>query len=691
MYWSRTGSPIEILIFLIQCLAWTAGGWLWVTHAFRLHPSERLLAGLAVGLLMFITLSNLLAHFLLLPAALWGAALLVLLSGIGLAWARRVRQPGLPWLDKADLRAWPRLAALLGLTLLFTLIGRGLAIFDEDVHLPLISVMAAGDIPPHFYLDPSRWLAYHYGLHVFAAALVRLGGFFPWSAWDLSKALSIALTLTLAWSWIMRQTRSRLAAWLSALLVVLCGGARWVLLLAPPSVLLWISNGIQLTNTATGSGPDLFMVLSRPWLIEGSGPFPFPFAYHNGIFVPVVFALGASSAMLYFTVILLLILVNRRHLSMAAIIPLSLIFASLALSGEHLFVFLWAGLALAGLSHVVLRHMRSLHRQPIDGPALVPWAAILAVSAILSLIQGGFLTEALRNLLAGLKGTHTVVGTYNYFTFVPRWPPALDTAHFGALSLLDPRQLLALLAELGPALLLAPMATRVAWRGLFRGRWLAAGLGLAALASFVIPLFFQYGVERSGTRLPATALWLWMLLAIPPLWRALARKGGLARKNGLARNTGLWPLLAGLGYVTASFGGLVIFAVQLMAIPYPQLTYYINGKDAVLGQELWDRLPQNAQVYDVIPFRSVALFGRPARTNQDFYHSWPDFLALAADPDPVSIRQAGFSYVFVERKWWESLRPRIQRRFEAPCVQRAAEYSPGDGDFRWLLDIRACQ
>jgi hypothetical protein len=676
MYWSRTGSTIEIVLFLLQCLTWTIGGWLWVTHAFQLRSTERLLAGLAAGLLMFITASNLLAHFLLLPAAFWAAALLVLLSGIGIGRSSRNRHPGRLWLDRADLRAWPQLAALLSLTLLFTSIGRGLAIFDEDVHIPLVSVMAAGDIPPHFYLDPSRWLAYHYGLHVFAAALVRLAGFFPWSAWDLSKALAIALTLTLAWSWILRQTRSLMAAYLGAGLVVLGGGARWLLLVAPPSVLLWISNGVQLTNTAAGSGPDLFTVLSRPWLIEGSGPFPFPFAYHSGIFVPVVFALGSSGAMLYFTVILMLLLVNRRHLSTVSILPLSLVFSSLALSGEHLFVFLWAGLALAGLFHLIWRRAQ---RRAIDWTALIPWVVVLAASAVLCVVQGGFITEAVRSLLGSLQGINPQVGEYNYFTFAPRWPPALDTAHFGALSLLDPRQFLVLLTELGPVLLLAPLATWVAWRELRRQHGLAAGLGLAALASFVVPLFFQYGVERSGTRLPATALWLWLLLAIPPLWRALASKGPLR------------PVLAGLGYFTACFGGLVIFAVQLLAIPYPQLTYYIDARDAALGRELWNRLPQNAQVYDVIPFRSVALFGRPARTNQDFYHSWPDYLALAADPDPVTIRQAGFSYVYVERKWWEQLRPRVQRRFEAACVQRAAEVNPGDGDFRWLLDIRACQ
>jgi len=59
---------------------------------------------------------------------------------------------------------------------------RGLAILDDYHNLPLVSMIAAGDVPPHFYLNPTNRLAYHYGLHLFSGSLVQQGGLFPWSA-----------------------------------------------------------------------------------------------------------------------------------------------------------------------------------------------------------------------------------------------------------------------------------------------------------------------------------------------------------------------------------------------------------------------------------------------------------------------------------------------------------------------------
>jgi hypothetical protein len=32
-----------------------------------------------------------------------------------------------------------------------------------------------------------------------------------------------------------------------------------------------------------------------------------------------------------------------------------------------------------------------------------------------------------------------------------------------------------------------------------------------------------------------------------------------------------------------------------------------------------------------------------------------------------------------------------RERFEQPCVKRLAELTPEGGDFRWLLDLTACQ
>jgi len=159
---SRTGSAIDILLFLIQCVLWIIGGWGIVAHIFRLPSRERLVVGIAAGWLLFISMSNLLAHFLPLTPAFWLASLAVLLGGLFATW----RSPLRPRVDWRDVKAWPVLLSLAVLTNFFYIILRGLAIFDDYVHLPLVSTMAAGDIPPHFYADPAYLFAYHYGLHI---------------------------------------------------------------------------------------------------------------------------------------------------------------------------------------------------------------------------------------------------------------------------------------------------------------------------------------------------------------------------------------------------------------------------------------------------------------------------------------------------------------------------------------------
>jgi hypothetical protein len=89
----------------------------------------------------------LLASVMPIPLAFWLAAALVFLGGLTAVLARRrfsVLGPGLS-----------QLALLGGLTLLFFAIGRGLGVFDDYQNLPTLSLMAAGDVPPHFALDPT--------------------------------------------------------------------------------------------------------------------------------------------------------------------------------------------------------------------------------------------------------------------------------------------------------------------------------------------------------------------------------------------------------------------------------------------------------------------------------------------------------------------------------------------------------
>jgi hypothetical protein len=476
---------------------------------------------------------------------------------------------------------------------------------------------------------------------------------------------------------------------MGSFLVTFAGGARWLLLLLPVSVLARMSGSVQLANTGLDTGPNLLAALSQPWAAEGSASFPFPFAFHNGIFVPVMFSLGASGALPFVAILVLLLLSGRARLSIPAVILFSLIFAALALSAEHLFVFLWAGIALASMIYI-FRHRNQISnsvknsaRRPAGGqPAvnrLLFWPAVLLFSGILSVLQGAFITEAVRSVLLQLQGQSVVQGHYNYFQFVPHWPPTLVSAHFGELSLLNPGQLTVLLAELGPALLLGPLATVFAWRRIRRGDFLLAGLGLAAALTLLVALFFRYGVERSSTRLPATSLWLWVLLAFPLAWRWFQTAARLPR------------VLLRLAYGAAVFGGIVIFAVQLLAIPAPQLTTFINSNDASLSQELWNRLPAGAEILDRVPYRAVALFGRPSRAYIDFYHSLPTWKSLIKSMDPEAIAGDGYSFIYMDDDWWWELEPEQQEHLLQPCVEPFAVRNPEDEDFRWLLDVRSCK
>jgi hypothetical protein len=333
MYWSRTDNLLDLVLYLLLTAAWAVGGCLLVAYAFHIRRHERLITGLAAGLLLFITLSNLLANLLPLSAAYWASALLILFAGLAAAGAALAQKASgdsaetLPhWLT--SLRQRPLSAYLhallstihyslstiflLLLTILFTLIQRGLALFDEYLHIPLVSTMAAGDIPPHFYLNPDLRFAYHYGIQVFAASLVRIAGFFPWSAWDISRAAALAFTLVLGYLWARRMTGSALAGWLGSFLITFGGGARWLLLLLPAPWLAWLSAAVQMENTGLDTAASLAVALHRPWIIEG-GAISFPFAFHDGIFVPVTFVLGSTGALPYMTILLLLLILPLRR------------------------------------------------------------------------------------------------------------------------------------------------------------------------------------------------------------------------------------------------------------------------------------------------------------------------------------------------------------------------------------------
>jgi hypothetical protein len=669
-YWSRTGSVVDIASFLILCALWASGGVLLTSLAFRLKKREKLVAGLAVGFLLFIVLSNLLAQILPLTAAYWTSAGIIFLSGLGLAIGSKKSLRS--YLEL--LSGWPHIVVLSVIILGFTLILRGLAIFDDYYHLPMISVMATGDIPPHFYLDPSLHLPYHYGLQVFAAGMVRLAGFFPWSAWDISRAIVYGFTTLLAWLWLRRLTRAQLPAYLGSGLLIFGGATRWLLLFLPKPMLETIGANLHMDLSGIAAGGNLVTALTNRWPLDGGGPFPFPYAFASGILEPLNMQLGATGAMWEMTILLFLLLWRPRKTSLPGILTISLLLASLALSAEHVFALL-----VAGLTIILLVSLIRIQHRPNQKDTLKTWGLPLVISSLLALFQGGYITGGFMSLLSRFTRLNYPMVTTDFQGFSLRWPPAVPSGHFGPLSLFDPGQILIMLAEAGPALILLPLVVIYWLKKLRTGNRLPQALAVGLIISLLFPVFFRYGLDFDITRLVGASLWLSYALAFPVLWLWLLK----ARQG--------YRLLAGVGYAVAIFAGLVMLSVELIAIPQTQTTYYLKFTESDFSLPYWNKLEKDAQILDSVPERSVLLFGRASFAAMDVYKRSPIWEALIASPDPTRVVTAGYSYVYMDEKWWQKLSPQDQAAYVQPCVKLVAEMKLAGSQERRLFNLQACR
>jgi len=605
-----------------------------------------------------------------LTIAFWVAAAVILALGVLMSFLKL----GDGKLDFSDWRQAGLLAALLFLTLFFQGIQRGLSLFDEYLHLPLISVMATGDIPPHFYLDPSKSFAYHYGLQVWSASLVRLASFFPWSAFDLSRAFALSLTTCLGYVWFARRVRSEVAVLISTVLIMLGGGTRWLLLLLPSWILGRIDKSVELINTGANTASSLIIALTRPWVLEGAGAMSIPFAFHSGIFVPVVFVLGSTGAMPFLTILLLLILGQGIRQGVFSCVVVAIVLASLALSAEHLFAFIWLALALL----VMLLIINSARRnKEVDKQRILFWVGVLLISGVLAAVQGGFLTEVLRSTSKSILGLEAGVN-YNYHGFQLRWPPALPSAHFADLSLLNLPQFILMLAELGPALILVILATYDARKQYQKGHFLRAGISVSAILGIFFVLIVKYGVDRSSTRIPATSIWIWLLLGLPYVW-IIYNKARPVFRSILAMAMGIIAL-----------GGVVILSIQLTTIPMAQYSYYIDEIDTHMSARFWDKLPEDAQVLDRIASRGVTVFGRPSRSFSGIYDPLPEWRAVVENPNAESVVKAGYSYVYMDEEWWARVDNEVKASYSSPCVDVLKDLSFNNVTFRRLYDVSRC-
>jgi len=654
------------LTIISLALIWWLGGWLLARSVLRLKLRERAAVGLGLGFLLHLVWANLFSWIVPFQwAYLWGCAM-VLMMGIAFG-RKKISRAQVVIEFRVALRL---LFVFLLLMIIFSLINRGLAIFDEGYNLPIVSRMAVGDVPPHFFLFPSYVLPYHYGLHLFAAALTRLGGLFPWSAFDLARAFTHALMLILAALWFWRLTQRWQGGLIGATVTYFAGGTQWLLLFAPPTWLSSVGAQLPLINSAAVSGSDLYDALTRSWAIEGGSAPPFAFAYISGIFLPQNLALTSNGACIALTIFLLLLLSPRRW-TMRTTFVVGLTLASLALTAEHVFAMIMAALSLVWLFRMFVLRKAVFFKEGL---------VLLGMPTLLASLAGGVISVWVGRLWSAWFRDSAVYG-YGLTGFQLQWPPAIMSVHYGRLNPLDFNPLVMALVQMGPALgflLLSAWWLRHHW---MRLGWITMALFLSPWIGLLISLIVDYqDRSREITRFLDAALLLGVILALPILIRAFPRLSP-------PKQVILLITLAALVW-----SGLATFSVQLLAIPKPQFTYFITPLDARFTKVYWNTLPPNAQVFDPDPSRSVVVFGRSVgEVSQDYRKPLPQWVELVENFDLNRLLEQGYTHLYLDERYWKRLRSEEKSSLERSCVIPLDVQSGTAGTLRRLYSLENCR
>ncbi len=622
-------------------ISWLIGGLLIIANLFVVNENETLYLGAATGLVLENWLANVFGQIMNPIIGFWLAPGLVLLTGVFL-------ECKLNYFRKLQFKKifittssfWFIVAMVL-----FFLIGRGIPIFDDFQNLPTVSRLAAGDIAPHFPLNPEIRFGYHYFLLLVAAQIVRIGGLFPAAALDLTRAFFMVTTVFICGKFILRMTQSRIAEMLGMIFMLFSSGARWLLLLVPPALQNILNTQIHLIGSGAASGNILFEAIYKPWMIE-AGPIPFPFAFASGINRPLILALGGIGASAVMIIMLILMIFQSRR-GWYSLIVIAIQIAALALADEVWFILFGAGLILSGLSIFInKRALWKIEVLSIAFPALI--------GAVVALFQGGMITEKFLSIL----NANTAANSYYDTTIKFIFPPVLVSGHLGILNINNFYQLFVGLVEIGPVLLIAPFIFLFISTGIRNEKITQVVMGCSALMS-LLTIFLIYlgsGGVSGTTRLLESFLFTCTLIAVPYTW-FIANKCITLLKTMIV-----------VIYATSIISGVVIFAISLAGISRPTNGDFIGAMDLQMFNETWNKLPGNSLVYDAYPERAVTIFGRATKSSLNWFKDSPEWLTMKQDPSPSKLHEAGFDYVYFDLQDWENLSPSAEAEYKSGCA-----------------------
>ena len=682
-------SELNLFPALLLLALWTLGGWLITARTFDLPPHERGLVSLGIGLVTGTWLANWLARWLAPGLAFWGAALLTIAIGLVMAWPlKRDLLPksngGASWKTQLGEIFQPgSWVIFIFFVVVFTLIGRGFAFFDDHQNLAPVSIMATGDVPPHFSYNPDLRFGYHYFLLLVASQVGRLASAGRWTALDLARGLTLALTLAYGGFLAFRITRSKLAQSVSMIFIAFAGGARWLFLLLPIGLQRQLSSSVQLIGSGADTGPNLITAIYKYWKIEGLGPLPFPFMFGSGLdpsFSMFHNGWGTSAV----TMALLLILLTKSGnftqgwRAFKAFIPVTILLASMALANEVTFAFLYFGLTFAALSWIIQKRSLRLPR------TLWLWVGVMFISGVLALLQGGMFTEIARGWVEKQAAGATAGSTYFKVGFALNLPTLLS-AHLGYLSLLNPLQWVAILGETGLVVFALPIVLKQL-PGLSRDEnWLeAAWIGSIIVSLLMVFVLYTGNAgPTAASRMQAHFLTVVKIYAIPLLWVWVVSLGASKRADNIKTTVLAWGL-------ATVFSGISLFGMQIAAMPNPVYAIYLTQLDAQMFSRQWDQLAPHSMVFDPVYPRAATILGRPIRSSITMGENLPEWDSLDENPDPANLKAAGYDYLYVDLKYLNKYAQIIQK----DCAKLIDHVDDKNGgkvvDGRYLYNLSKC-
>jgi hypothetical protein len=305
---------------------------------------------------------------------------------------------------------------------------------------------------------------------------------------------------------------------------------------------------------------------------------------------------------------------------------------------------------------------------------------VTATAGVLSILQGGTITEVSKRVLNRFSGVVEMGSLGPDVGFGWRFPPAIVSSHLGEMRIFNLGELVIALAEIGPLLLLAPIAIWFARKRMRKGDYFLGAFGVSTILGFVFPLFISYSVDRDVTRMTQYALVGWLILGWPvivALWKM---------------NRARWRfVLAGFGFLTV-LGGLVVSRPLLSAMNSAVFADGIMPVDAVMLRSNWDSLKPGSEILDSDPWRAVVLTGRLTRSSASSYATLATWESLRSEPSLEGVVSAGFDYIYIDTYWWRSMTDAEKISYSSPCVVLIDEANDNaENGQRWLYDLRACK